>query len=68
MNDLKSAPVETTSIPMDEAAPVIDTPMSRLRIERHLEGIHHNADHCGCQLAKQVLAGKLSSIENGIVR
>jgi alkylation response protein AidB-like acyl-CoA dehydrogenase len=41
--------------------------MSRLRIARHFAGIHNNADKCGYQLAKQVLAGKLSSIENGIV-
>jgi hypothetical protein len=42
--------------------------MSRLRIARHFEGIHHNADKCGYQLAKQVLSGKLTSIESGMVR
>ena len=42
--------------------------MSRLRIKRHFDGIHHNADKCGYQLAKQVLDGKFASIESGIVR
>jgi hypothetical protein len=42
--------------------------MSKLRIARHFDGLHHNADKCGYQLAKQVLAGKMASIENGMVR
>jgi len=42
--------------------------MSRLRIRRHFDGIHHNADKCGYQVAKQVLDGKFASIESGIVR
>ncbi len=42
--------------------------MSRLRIERHFDGIHHNTDKCGYNLAKQVLAGKLSAIESGMVK
>ncbi|HEX5220287.1 MAG TPA: acyl-CoA dehydrogenase family protein, partial [Verrucomicrobiae bacterium] len=42
--------------------------MSKLRIERHFDGLHHNADKCGYQLAKQVLAGKMTCIESGMVR
>jgi len=42
--------------------------MSKLRIARHFDGLHNNADKCGYQLAKQVLSGKLTAIESGMVR
>jgi len=42
--------------------------MAKLRIQRHFDGLHHNADKCGYQLAKQVLEGKMTSIESGMVR
>lgn len=42
--------------------------MSKLRITRSFDGLHHNADKRGYQLAQQVLAGKLTSLEGGIVR
>ena len=42
--------------------------MAQLRIARHFAGLHHNADNCGYQLAKQVLAGKLAALEGGVVR
>jgi len=42
--------------------------MSRLRIVRLFAGLHHNSDKCGYQLSRQVLAGKLTSLEGGIVR
>jgi len=42
--------------------------MSRLRIARHFAGIRHNTDQCGYQLARRLLAGKLTSIESGMVR
>ncbi|TAK97756.1 MAG: DNA polymerase II [Verrucomicrobia bacterium] len=41
---------------------------SRLRIERHFHGLKHNADRSGYRLAQQVLGGKLSTLESGMVR
>ncbi len=42
--------------------------MAKLRIARHFDGLHHNADQCGYKLARQVLEGKMTAIESGMVR
>ena len=41
--------------------------LARLRIARHFDGLHHNADREGYRLAQQVLTGNLDWIENGIM-
>ena len=41
---------------------------SQLRIERLFTGIHHNTDRAGYRLAQQVLEGKCSFLEEGIVQ
>ncbi|MFA6546296.1 MAG: acyl-CoA dehydrogenase family protein [Limisphaerales bacterium] len=40
---------------------------ARLRIARHFDGLHHNADRAGYKLAQGVLSGQLGWLEDGIV-
>ncbi|MEQ2009042.1 MAG: acyl-CoA dehydrogenase family protein, partial [Limisphaerales bacterium] len=40
---------------------------ARLRIARHFDGLHHNADRAGYKLAQGVLSGRLGWLEEGIV-
>jgi hypothetical protein len=40
---------------------------ARLRIERHFQGVHHNADRAGYRLAKRVLEGGVEFVEHGVV-
>ncbi len=40
---------------------------ARLRIARHFDGLHHNADRAGYKLAQGVLSGQLGWLEEGIV-
>ncbi|MDE3100033.1 MAG: acyl-CoA dehydrogenase family protein [Verrucomicrobiota bacterium] len=41
---------------------------ARLRIEGHFRGIKKNTDHLGYKIGQAALSGKLSGLENGIVR
>ena len=60
----------TTEEERDQVLPLVDCfcQLSRLRIARHFDGLHYNADRDGYRLAQQVLAGKLNWVEDGIVR
>jgi alkylation response protein AidB-like acyl-CoA dehydrogenase len=40
---------------------------AQLRIKRQFGGIHHNTDRAGYRLTQQLLAGRLASLEIGIV-